>query len=586
MSVVRVAVPVFKGKRKFFLEKGRPWSVVEQVFLVALVTQPATVDELARDAKVPRRLVLEALIRLMRAGWVELHQEAHGTVFSASATGAEVAGNEELPKIAKSMSRWMNFVVDRVTGTLYRTRELQPFERHVVERRAERERLVWLDANEIPGRADPSSMLSALFSDDERFLSMEQSGERLVERFAVVTVRNDQVEDLPPRAPNALTQAVLNAAAKATAEPRGERSPKVKVSIPIGGSDDASPACVKATFRSSDLILGGDSHRQLIVDALRKARQRVIVHSTFVAYDRLVELRPLILDAAKRGVVVDILWGENEDKDGMVSSRDATSTFRQDVERAGLSDVVRVQAFSTRSHAKLLVYDEPRTGDFFAVVGSCNWLASPFVAYEASARFSDPRVVAPLIQQIADLSCGPSGVWNSLTNELASLADAVRRRRLPAQGPSANVAIVLGAQHGHFVRHARDSAARRLFVTSHRLGAVTRPAIVVPAAAAVRDRGLEVAAYYGTQSGTVTSSQAATITRSSADMGVKINVVVEPRLHAKVLAWDDDNVLITSQNWLSADPDGSNPRSEIGVLIQGHGLAKHIIEHFEVSRRY
>jgi cardiolipin synthase len=585
MSVVRVAVPVLKGKRKFFLEKGRPWSVVEQVFLVALVAQPATVDELARDADVPRRLVLEALIRLMRAGWVELHQEVRGVVFSASETGVEVAENEELPKIAKSMSRWMNFVVDRVTGTLYRTRELQPFERHVVERRAERERLVWLDANEIAGRADPSSMLSALFSDDERFLSMEQSGERLVDRFAVVSVRNGQIEDLPPRAPKALMDAVLNAAAKAPAGPSGDKSPKVRVPVQLGISEDSSPPCVRATFRESDLILGGDSHKQLIVEALRKARQRVIVHSTFVAYDRLTEFRPLIFDAAKRGVVVDILWGENEDKDGVVSSRDATSMFRQDVERAGLSDVVRVQAFSTRSHAKLLIYDDARTGDFAAVVGSCNWLASPFVAYEASARFSDPRVVAPIMQQLADLSCGPSGVWNSLTNELASLADTVAKRRT-TQGPSANVAIILGAQHGHFVRHARDAATQRLFVTSHRMGAATRPALVVPAAAAVRDRGLEVTAYYGTQSGTVTLSQAAAITRSSADLGVQINVVVEPKLHAKVLAWDDDNVVITSQNWLSADPDGSNPRAEIGVFIQGHGLAKRIIEHFEASRRY
>lgn len=585
MSVVRVAVPVLKGKRKFYLEKGRPWSVVEQVFLVALVNQPATVDTLARDANVPRRLVLEALIRLMRAGWVELHQEPHGLVFSASPFGAAVADSEELPKIAKSINRWMNFVVDRVTGTLYRTRELPPFEKHVVEQRAERERLVWLDANEIPSRAEPSSMLSALFSDDERFLSMEQSGERLVERFAVVTVRNGQVEDLPPRAPKTLMLAVQNAAAQATTEPRGVKSPTVKAPVPSGSSDEANPSCVKATFRASDLVLGGESHKQLILEALRKARERVIIHSTFVKYDRLVELRPLIFDAAKRGVVVDILWGESEDKAGVVSSREAAMTFRQDVERAGLSDVVRVQSFSTRSHAKLLVCDEPRTGEYMAVVGSCNWLASPFVAYEVSARFSDPRVVSLLLQQLADLSSGPSGVWNSLTNELASLAGSVRRRRPPA-GPSADVAIVLGAQHGHFVRQARDSAVRRLFVTSHQLGAATRPAIVVPAAAAVRDRGLEVTAYYGIQSQAVTSSQVATITRSSADAGVQINVVVEPRLHAKVLAWDDDNALITSQNWLSADPDGSNPRAEIGVFIKGHGVAKRIIEHFEVSRQY
>jgi phosphatidylserine/phosphatidylglycerophosphate/cardiolipin synthase-like enzyme len=118
------------------------------------------------------------------------------------------------------------------------------------------------------------------------------------------------------------------------------------------------------------------------------------------------------------------------------------------------------------------------------------------------------------------------------------------------------------------------------------MGAATRPAIVVPAAAAVRERGLEVTAYYGIQNETITSSQAAIITRSSAEIGVQINVVIEPRLHAKVLAWDDDNVLITSQNWLSADPDTSNPRSEIGVFIQGHGLAKQVVEHFEASRRY
>jgi hypothetical protein len=47
MSVVRVAIPLVKGKRRFFLAKGRPWSLVEHVFLAALAVNPRTVDDLA-----------------------------------------------------------------------------------------------------------------------------------------------------------------------------------------------------------------------------------------------------------------------------------------------------------------------------------------------------------------------------------------------------------------------------------------------------------------------------------------------------------------------------------------------------------
>ena len=37
MSVVRVAIPMLRGKRRFHIDKGRPWSIVEHVVLAALV---------------------------------------------------------------------------------------------------------------------------------------------------------------------------------------------------------------------------------------------------------------------------------------------------------------------------------------------------------------------------------------------------------------------------------------------------------------------------------------------------------------------------------------------------------------------
>jgi len=133
MSIVRVAIPVFRGKRRFHLDKGRPWSVVEQIILAAIVSKPRSVDELATDADLSRRIVFEILIRLMRAGWVELTQKPGGVTFNASLAGRAVVDRDELPNAPKRISRWMSFAIDKITGTLYRSRELPPFERHVLE---------------------------------------------------------------------------------------------------------------------------------------------------------------------------------------------------------------------------------------------------------------------------------------------------------------------------------------------------------------------------------------------------------------------------------------------------------------------
>ena len=68
MNIVRVALPVFRVARKFHIEKGRPWSILEQLLLSSLVAAPATVDRLAKAGDIHHRLVIESLIRLMRGG--------------------------------------------------------------------------------------------------------------------------------------------------------------------------------------------------------------------------------------------------------------------------------------------------------------------------------------------------------------------------------------------------------------------------------------------------------------------------------------------------------------------------------------
>jgi phosphatidylserine/phosphatidylglycerophosphate/cardiolipin synthase-like enzyme len=196
----------------------------------------------------------------------------------------------------------------------------------------------------------------------------------------------------------------------------------------------------------------------------------------------------------------------------------------------------------------------------------------------------DPRLVAGVLDQLAELTCGSDGHWTELTNDIARMADEARHRKT-VTGARAELTIVLGPQHAQYVREARDHAVNRLFVTSHRLGSANRAAIIVPAIAAAEARGIEANVYYGMASGNITPGDAVRLTQIASDHGVQIRPVREPRLHGKILAWDDDSLLLTSQNWLSADPSEANLRREIGVFIRSPGAARSAIERFEMMRR-
>ena len=69
-------------------------------------------------------------------------------------------------------------------------------------------------------------------------------------------------------------------------------------------------------------------------------------------------------------------------------------------------------------------------------------------------------------------------------------------------------------------------------------------------------------------------------TIENAASGVQIKAIYNPRLHAKILGWDDDNLVLTSQNWLSADPGDVDPLQEIGIFVKSTGIARIVRERF------
>jgi cardiolipin synthase A/B len=164
MSAVRVAIPVFRAKRRFHLLKGRPWSSAEHLVLQSLVKTPRTAGALSDASKLPRRVVIEILIRLMKVGWVEVSPDPEGVVFRATVSGTARAADLELPSPMKSAKRWMAFFVDRVTGTAYRGREFQAFPKSRLIEKSKQEIVVWLQPDNDRFEVEPNALFSNLIS--------------------------------------------------------------------------------------------------------------------------------------------------------------------------------------------------------------------------------------------------------------------------------------------------------------------------------------------------------------------------------------------------------------------------------------
>src|SRR6266481_6551102 len=155
---VRVAFPVLFATLRLHLDKGRQWSVVEHLLLHALCERPHSAGELAAEGNLPRRLVIEVVIRLMRAG---------------------------------PISRKASFAIDKISGTVFRSRDLTLYTPNRLQKLKASGEII-----ELPGQLETltrpaDEIIGLLLDDDEHYRGLDPSGARLVDWYAVVTVHGD-----------------------------------------------------------------------------------------------------------------------------------------------------------------------------------------------------------------------------------------------------------------------------------------------------------------------------------------------------------------------------------------------------------
>jgi hypothetical protein len=205
-----------------------------------------------------------------------------------------------------------------------------------------------------------------------------------------------------------------------------------------------------------------------------------------------------------------------------------------------------------------------------AAVGSCNWLSSPFRSVELTVVLRDARVVADVASAIQRL-VGRRGLSDDIATEMAFVTRDLRR--LEAREGSALITLLMGDRHDEMMRAATGGAAHRVLVGCHRLGSTARPGVVLQAEAAVERANIDVTLLYTRPSGPLKNRHTRKLAEEAAVNGVRLIKAGEIPLHGKFLAWDDDDLIVTSLNWASAASDVDFPQGDIGVHLHLPGIA-------------
>lgn len=581
MTTVRVAVPVLQGTKKFVFDKGRPWTVIEHSLLASIAQCSKSFLELQQGSNLPRRVLVEAIVRLMRVGWVELLDVGGNMSFQTTPSGTAAATLRELPSPLTRHKQRRSFVIDQISGTVFRRRQL-PFHHdyHIQDLEKRDANIIRISRPEKENVGDATSLLHVLFEEDEQFVAFDGGGERLMERWALVVVRDGIVDGLPSHASEELKATILEAAQS--------YKPKSHSQVPqtVSARFQAKPPKldeVPCRFLNSELVIGGAEHKSVLIDAIKKARHRIIIHSTFISEERFKDVLSYLRVALDRGAMIDILWGQEIDSSGKNPSRRAALTIRKQMSGSNI-DRLRIHTSSTRSHSKILISDQGRANEFVCHIGSCNWLSSDFQSFEVSAAVKNSSLVADVFSKLAEMCRSPNGHFSPLSEEYMKLASTVAKSRFEQSG-SSRIALVFGPMHKDLILRARDEVQTEAFVCSHRMSPASGPLVLSAMVAAASQKDRLVRIFYGRTSGGLSSEDAAALVRDDSGTGVNVQPIFDPRLHAKVLAWDNDNLVISSQNWLSADPPPDKPLSEIGLFINSKGVGSYFRERFQMSLR-
>jgi hypothetical protein len=534
------------------------------MLLLELFGEKRTVAELAVAADLPDRLIVEALINLLRANWIEMRASDAGAYFAVTPAGKRRAAEANLPDHVERGEKWTSLCFDRVTGSWLRSDDLD-----IVYERDLPNSARPLDARFQNFNSADGDFRDLLYLQPLETLEPDEPRLRTPARpYARFQVTDDVITGLPDYAPMKLRRAILDAAeGRQTASGEGGTERKVQAA-----------SRYRDTIEAEDIFVGGPAQLALLRDALQKVGSTIIIHSCFVNPKTLKMILPDLAAAARRKIRVELLWGLQRDAE-------ASGPPASIVDARGLIEglpfeerqYITLSGRTSGSHAKLIVYDDVATGKWVSVIGSCNLLSTYFDALDVSIRTRSPGIASKLLSWLTTTQQPAVGGWSHQARRINAAWGVARQFAAGCEEVGEHqLSLLVDADHHACLRKARDEAARDILVACDLFGLAAETSVAVPMAEAARD-GASVQLLYSRASKLLREEGRMPDAVDLAKRGLRLQRIEE--LHGKFLLWDDESFAATSFNWLSTAVDGTRARgAEFGLLVEGAQLKQKFAE--------
>ncbi|WP_024577599.1 MULTISPECIES: hypothetical protein [unclassified Afipia] len=574
---MKIYLPAWHYRARAIVQRTWGWSPIEEMILLALDRAPDTIEGVAKSLRIPVQVAGSTIARLMQFGLVELRLSPVPQLATSSVGRDFIRLGGALPERTEDREIHISLVLEKVGHSVFRNRDVET---------APLNRFVHTDhkVNFPPGPDETDDTMAARVTQfvagmlrPGEWLRGVQTINSVLERKYLAIDLNDVKNGLLPEGASQDLIGALQATIKTgilpeASDPRQSRSPTIDTMM----SDD-------------QLIVGGDQHLERFEHIVDQAEEDVFVLSTFITphdgkyTDRHERVRAALERACLRGVRCHLFYGTALDTE----RRNAIAMQELNVRLSSVRrarGLVLAQRDSVRSHVKCLAADDGR-GGAVVVLGSSNWLSSPFSAVELSAELTENHAAAAGLDLLRSIISPLSSASRSVET-LQFMASDLRRTRSSlslktetGQSIPVRMTILQADDHERLLRRVAHEADERFVCCSNRVGATMVPGLFNPAEIAGRRLG-DVRVYYSRSSGPI-KRRHVKAHRDRLNGVVDLIAVEDPQVHAKFLLWGNDHAVVSTMNWGSQSGSPDNPLDEIGLHLEGSGLATSLLAKFE-----
>lgn len=578
----KIYIPAWHYKAPGLVQRVWGWSPVEEMVLLTLDATPGAIDDLASALHIPRQVAASTVARLMQFGLIEVRMSPR-PMLSTNLVGREfIRGSRALPERSADREIGISVVYEKIGESVFRNRDVNTIPMTKLPKSG---KIVAFPVGE-PLETDYSMMqrvtdfMSSMLRPGEWLRGIQANSSYLERKFLVLDLNDVRDGAIPPGASEKLIEAL-----KSTI--KTGRLP-VTASPPVD-----EPPAISTAIQPDQIIVGARQQLERFEQTIKAAKSHIFILSSFVASqddDRCKENRERMWqaldDACRRGVKCHLFFGTSIDIPKHTAAMHELSERLSGIRRT--RGYVLAHRDTVHSHAKFLIADDGQGGAVVSM-GSCNWLSSPFSAVEVSVELTEANAASAAMDVLQSIIAKISSAGQSI-EALQFISAELRRNRTRLSATSAvpgsiqaAMRILHASDHNRLLRVAAHDAKTRFICCTNRVGANMVPALFDPAEVAGQ-RLDEVSIYYSRRGGPVKRGHVSDH-RKRLEGVVGLFGVPEPQLHAKFLAWDDDHIVVSSLNWGSQSATLDNPLDEIGLSLEGTGLATLLLKKFNAENR-